>query len=52
MRGRRPPDFDKNYKFRLAVTRLAARDPIAHKLVYEVAHLLRPRSVYRDPETR
>jgi hypothetical protein len=32
------------------VTRLAARDPIAHKLVYEVAHLLRPRSVYRDPE--
>jgi len=49
-RGRRPPDFNRSHKFGLALTRLAARDPIVHKLVYEVAHLLRPRSVYRDPE--
>jgi hypothetical protein len=31
------------------VTRLAAGDPAVHKLVAEVQHLLKPRSVYREP---
>ena len=27
-----------------------ARDPAVHKLTAEVQHLLKPRSVYQDPE--
>jgi len=34
----------------MALTRLAARDPAVHKLVAEVQHLLKPRSVYREPQ--
>ncbi len=49
-RGQRPPDFEITLKFGLALTRLAARDPAVHKLNAEVQHLLKPRSVYRDPE--
>jgi hypothetical protein len=30
--------------------RLAVRDPAIHKLTTEVAHLIKPRSVYQDPE--
>lgn len=48
-RGQRPPDFEMTLKFGLALGRLAARDPAVHKLVAEVQHLLKPRSVYRDP---
>jgi hypothetical protein len=36
-------------KFGIALTRLAAEDPAVHKLALEVQHLLKPRSVYRDP---
>lgn len=49
-RGQRPPDFEVTLKFGLALTRLAARDAAVHKLILEVQHLLKPRSVYRDPE--
>src|SRR5262245_20686676 len=49
-RGQRPADFDVTLKFRLALTRLAAEDPAIHKLTAEVQNLLKPRSVYRDPE--
>jgi len=35
--------------FAIALTRLAAEDPAVHKLTLEVQHLLKPRSVYRDP---
>ena len=49
-RGERPPNFEPTIKFALALTKLAARDPAAHKLIVEVQHLLKPRSVYRDPE--
>lgn len=48
-RGQRPPDFEITLKFGLALGRLAARDPAVHKLIAEVQHLLKPRSVYRDP---
>ena len=30
--------------------KLAARDPAVHKLNAEVASLLKPRSVYQDPD--
>ena len=48
-RGERPADFEQTLKFGLALGRLAARDPDIHKLTAEVQHLLKPRSVYRDP---
>lgn len=49
-RGQRPADFEVAIKFGSALGKLAARDPIVHRLVAEVAHLLKPRSVYREPE--
>jgi 2-polyprenyl-6-methoxyphenol hydroxylase-like FAD-dependent oxidoreductase len=48
-RGERPADFQQTLKFGLALGRLAAHDPDIHKLTAEVQHLLKPRSVYRDP---
>jgi 2-polyprenyl-6-methoxyphenol hydroxylase-like FAD-dependent oxidoreductase len=49
-RGERPPNFHQTIRFGLALTKLAARDPAVHKLNSEVAHLLKPLSVYQDPE--
>ena len=48
-RGERPPDTENTLKFGLALNRLAARDADIHRLTLEVRHLLKPRSVYRDP---
>jgi 2-polyprenyl-6-methoxyphenol hydroxylase-like FAD-dependent oxidoreductase len=48
-RGQRPADFETTLKFAIALTRLAAEDPAVHRLTLEVQHLLKPRSVYRDP---
>jgi hypothetical protein len=48
-RGQRPVDFEARLKFGIALTGLAAKDAAVHKLTVEVQHLLRPRSVYRDP---
>ena len=48
-RGQRPADFETTLKFGIALTRLAAEDPAVQKLTLEVQHLLKPRSVYRDP---
>jgi hypothetical protein len=48
-RGERPADFATTLKFGTALTRLAAEDPAVHRLTIEVQHLLKPRSVYRDP---
>jgi 2-polyprenyl-6-methoxyphenol hydroxylase-like FAD-dependent oxidoreductase len=48
-RGQRPKDFETTLKFGIALTQLAAEDPAVHKLTLEVQHLLKPRSVYRDP---
>jgi 2-polyprenyl-6-methoxyphenol hydroxylase-like FAD-dependent oxidoreductase len=49
-RGERPADFEQTLKFGAALGKLAARDPAVHRLTAEVQHLLKPRSVYRDPE--
>ncbi|MBR0776090.1 FAD-dependent monooxygenase [Bradyrhizobium diazoefficiens] len=48
-RGQRPADFEMTRNFSIALNRLAAEDPAVHKLTVEVQHLLKPRSVYRDP---
>jgi 2-polyprenyl-6-methoxyphenol hydroxylase-like FAD-dependent oxidoreductase len=49
-RGARPEGFEGTLKFLSALNRLAARDPAVHKLMMEVQHLLRPNTVYREPE--
>lgn len=49
-RGNRPADFEKRLKFGAALNRLAADDAAIHKLTIEVQHLLKPSSVYQDPE--
>jgi hypothetical protein len=49
-RGQRPADLDKALGFASALVRIAARDPAVHKLMLEVQHLLKPRSVYNAPE--
>ena len=48
--GDRPTDFAQTLQFGAAVTRLAAREPDVHKIMVEVANLLRPRSAYREPD--
>jgi hypothetical protein len=49
-RGERPADFETTRKFGSALTRIAAEDAAIHKLTAEVQNLLKPRTVYRDPE--
>jgi 2-polyprenyl-6-methoxyphenol hydroxylase-like FAD-dependent oxidoreductase len=49
-RGERPADFEQRLKAGMAMDKLAARDPAVHKLVAEVAHLLKPRRVFQEPE--
>lgn len=48
-RGERPADSDKAMKYGAAMQRLAVRDPAIHKLIFEVHHLLKPRSAFRHP---
>jgi 2-polyprenyl-6-methoxyphenol hydroxylase-like FAD-dependent oxidoreductase len=48
-RGHRPDDFETRVRFAAAFTRLCAEDPDVHRLSAEVNHLLKPRSVLRDP---
>jgi 2-polyprenyl-6-methoxyphenol hydroxylase-like FAD-dependent oxidoreductase len=47
--GQRPPDLEHTLKFRRALNRLAAADPGVHQQILEVQHLIKPRSVLRDP---
>jgi 2-polyprenyl-6-methoxyphenol hydroxylase-like FAD-dependent oxidoreductase len=49
-RGERPADFEQTLKFGMALGKLAASDPAIHRLTSEVQHLLKPRSVFQDPE--
>jgi 2-polyprenyl-6-methoxyphenol hydroxylase-like FAD-dependent oxidoreductase len=48
--GDRPGDFAQMLQFGAALTRLAAREADVHKTMIEVGNLLRPRSVYREPD--
>jgi hypothetical protein len=49
-RGERPADFEQSIRIAVAMTKLAARDPAVHKLTAEVGSLLKPRSVYKEPQ--
>jgi len=49
-KGKRPSDFEDTLKFSAALLKLAAKDATVHKLFVEVQNLLKPRSVYRNPE--
>jgi 2-polyprenyl-6-methoxyphenol hydroxylase-like FAD-dependent oxidoreductase len=49
-RGERPANLQQMLKIGAAMGRLAAQDPAVHRLVTEVQHLLKPRSVYQDPQ--
>lgn len=49
-RGERPADLEQTLRFGIALGKLAARDPAVHRLTAEVQHLLKPRSVYQDPD--
>jgi 2-polyprenyl-6-methoxyphenol hydroxylase-like FAD-dependent oxidoreductase len=49
-RGERPANLEQTLRFGLALTKLMARDPAIHKLAAEVQSLLKPRSVYFEPE--
>ncbi len=49
-RGERPENFEQTLKFGFALTKLMARDPAVHKLAAEVQNLLKPRSVYFEPD--
>jgi 2-polyprenyl-6-methoxyphenol hydroxylase-like FAD-dependent oxidoreductase len=48
--GQRPADFERRLEFGKALNQLAATDAGVHKLTAEVQHLLKPRSVLRDPD--
>jgi 2-polyprenyl-6-methoxyphenol hydroxylase-like FAD-dependent oxidoreductase len=51
-RGERPPDLAQQLAFVGALLRLGAEDASVHRLTLEVAHLLKPRSVYQEPGLR
>jgi len=46
----RPTDFENRLSFRLALIRLAVKEPATHRLMVEVQHLLKLRRAFRDPE--
>jgi 2-polyprenyl-6-methoxyphenol hydroxylase-like FAD-dependent oxidoreductase len=48
-RGQRPADFERSIAFARAVFELAADDSAVHAVMTRVAHLLEPRSAYREP---
>jgi 2-polyprenyl-6-methoxyphenol hydroxylase-like FAD-dependent oxidoreductase len=48
--GQRPADFEDRLRFRLALTRLAVKEPATHRLMVEVQHLLKLQSALEDPE--
>jgi 2-polyprenyl-6-methoxyphenol hydroxylase-like FAD-dependent oxidoreductase len=48
--GTRPESFERSMQFAAGLMRLAVQDPEIHKLMTEVQQLLKPPSVYNDPE--
>ena len=44
----RPPEFAEKLKYQAALTRLASEDPVVHRLMTEVAQLLKPSDVLRE----
>lgn len=48
-RGEPPADLAQRLAFSAALLRLGAEDPSVHRLILEVAHLLKPRSALQEP---
>jgi hypothetical protein len=48
--GERPPDLEMALKFGAALRRLAYEDGEIHRLMLEVQHMVKPRSILREPE--
>ena len=48
--GERPEDLKQALEFSEALFQLAAGDPAVHQLLFEVLHLLKPRSALNDPD--
>jgi len=48
--GEKPADLESALKFGAALTRIAFDDPAMHRLMMEVQHLIKPRSVLREPQ--
>ena len=48
--GQRPEDLDQALEFTEGLFQLAFQDAAVHKLLFEVLHLLKPQSVFRDPD--
>jgi len=51
-RGDRPADLDYSLRFAGALSRIAARDAAVQRLMIEVRHMLKPRTVYEEPALR
>jgi 2-polyprenyl-6-methoxyphenol hydroxylase-like FAD-dependent oxidoreductase len=49
-RGKRPDNFAEAREFEAALFRAAVSDPIVHRAMIEVAHLLQPQSRLQEPD--
>jgi hypothetical protein len=49
-RGERPDNFAEAREFEAALFRAAAADPVVHRAMIEVAHLLQPHQRLREPD--
>lgn len=47
--GARPPDLEGALRFGAALRRLAYEEPEFHRLMLEVQHMIKPRSILREP---
>jgi 2-polyprenyl-6-methoxyphenol hydroxylase-like FAD-dependent oxidoreductase len=48
-RGKRPANFEKVRQFEAALFRAAVADPVVHRAMIEVSHLLRPHELLHEP---
>jgi 2-polyprenyl-6-methoxyphenol hydroxylase-like FAD-dependent oxidoreductase len=49
-RGQRPDNFAEAREFEAALFRTAVADPVVHRALLEVAHLLQPQSLLQEPD--
>jgi 2-polyprenyl-6-methoxyphenol hydroxylase-like FAD-dependent oxidoreductase len=49
-RGERPDNFAEAREFETALFRAAVSDPVVHRAMIEVAHLLQPQSLLQEPD--
>jgi len=49
-RGERPANFAEARELEAALFRAAVADPVVHRAMIEVAHLLQPQSLLQEPD--